>query len=449
MKVTLRKGENVRRLSNEEFTILVNTEFATWTKVTNIALNILNLVENIEINEAIRKIQGSFNVNQQQAEDFIGFMVDRGILKKEMNFEALELINNDDKSEVELFHCYLHITKYCNLSCGYCSYNAEEKDANDQLSVSKLKSAIRRLAINKVKQLVISGGEPLCSADFFEIVTYARKFFPEIGLVTNGTLIDAENAKFITKYIDKVQISLDSGVREEHDLIRGEGSFDKTMNGIRLLKQFGHQHVKITPTTNRININNIEKIVGVAKELDLMLDIRFFLPIGRGCSNEDDFSISYEQRIDVFKKVWEECKRLGYDNYSIKHYRDAYINIKTSCGICQQKICVDVNGDIYPCAFLLNDRFKIGNIFDRVSLTDTIKESKIGRELRLRDVDNVEGCKDCEVRYFCGGGCLAASEGGCGITNCGEAAMCKPYRDMLGKFVWTFDEDYDKLLHSL
>ncbi len=449
MKVILRKGENVRSLAKEEFTILVNVKFATWTRVTDVALNIINMVENLELGRAIRTIGENFNVNQQQAEVFIEFMTERGILKKEEKFEALEPIELDNNSEAGLAHCYLHLTKYCNLRCGYCSYNAGENYDKEQLPTSKFKSIIRRLAINKISQLVFAGGEPLCSEDFFEIVKYARDFFPELGMVTNGTLINSENAEFITKYIDKVQISLDSGVRQEHDLIRGEGSYDKTINGIKLLKQCGHQHVKIAPTTNKININNIEEIVRVAKNLDVMLDIRFFLPIGRGCCNEDEFSISYEQRADVFKRVWRECKRIGYDKYSIKHFNDAYVGIKTSCGICQQKICVDVNGEIYPCAFLMEDSFKIGNIFDRVPIMETIKLSSIGKELMVRDVDNIEGCKTCEVRYFCGGGCLAVNEGGCTAANHGEAEFCKPYRDLMSKFVWNFDGDYDKLLNSL
>lgn len=447
MKVILRRGEDVRYLTKGELTILVNAKLATWSKVTNTALDILKLAENLEINKAIERIQEHYKVTEQQSETFIQFMTDRGMLKKEEQFEAIELIDSD-KNNSELMHCYLHLTKECNLSCGYCSYNAGENDIKE-LPISKIKSIIRRLCINKVKQLVFAGGEPLCSKNFSEIVKYARNFLPETCIVTNGTLINSENAELITKYIDKVQISLDSGIREDHDLIRGEGSFDKTINGIKLLKQSGHKHIRIVPTTTRINIDNIEAIVRTVKELDVMLDIKFFLPIGRGSCNQDKFSITNEERTEVYKRIWRECKRIGYDQYSIKHFNDAYVTIKTSCGICQKKICIDVNGDIYPCAFLLEQDYKIGNIFDRVSITDTIKANRIGRELALRDVDSMEGCKECEVRYFCGGGCLAACKCDGTGTDIGEAETCKPYKEFLNKFVWDSDGDYDKLLDNL
>jgi MoaA/NifB/PqqE/SkfB family radical SAM enzyme len=45
--------------------------------------------------------------------------------------------------------------------------------------------------------LNISGGEPFLRENWFEILSYARKKDIEIGITTNGTLIDDKTASLI------------------------------------------------------------------------------------------------------------------------------------------------------------------------------------------------------------------------------------------------------------
>jgi radical SAM protein with 4Fe4S-binding SPASM domain len=92
------------------------------------------------------------------------------------------------------------------------------------------------------------------------------------------------------------------------------------------------------------------------------------------------------------------------------------------CPIGHNLICIAPNGDIYPCAALMEEQFKLGNI-----LTDDFKKMwKENQILRnFRNIKNkVEGrCKTCKRLDFCRGGCrgiaqslnksLYASDGSC------------------------------------
>jgi uncharacterized protein len=63
---------------------------------------------------------------------------------------------------------------------------------------------------------------------------------------------------------------------------------------------------------------------------------------------------------------------------------------------------VDVNGDVYPCIYLVGiKRFYLGNIMNESYPDHTILDWMMD----FLHVDNIEECKKCVWRYICGGGC--------------------------------------------
>lgn len=440
----IRKVPDLRTMTKDLTTIFLNVDKRSWIKLSQVAIKIIDSIDNLEYEEAVEKIQNENNVPRAQAEGFIEYMINTGTLERVQDLVHIKLIDSEKTGSNLITHCYLHVTNRCNLKCGYCSYDARN-DINKELSTNLMKSIIRRVSLNKIQQLVFAGGEPLLRKDIQELILYAKKLIPDIGMVTNGTLITPENAEFLVKNVNKIQVSLDSGIQSVHDSIRGEGSFERTVEGIRLLRKYGHSQVKITPTVNRFNIDSIESIVHIAKELDVMLEARFFLPIGRGNCNKIDFSVEYSEMSEAFSRIWAECEKLNFDKYSIKHFYDSVMTAKTSCGVCKDKICVDVDGSIYPCAYLMDKGTKIGNIFDKLNIYEIIDNSEIGSQIAHFDVDNIKSCKQCQVRYFCAGGCMAVRYGNTGDIN-GAGIECTHYRKLLDKLVW---ESTDNTRESL
>ena len=75
----------------------------------------------------------------------------------------------------------------------------------------------------------------------FPIINYLESSddIASIDILSNGTLINESIVEQIRdlKKVRCVQISLDGAAAESHDAIRGKGTFDKVVAGVRLLRQ--------------------------------------------------------------------------------------------------------------------------------------------------------------------------------------------------------------------
>jgi MoaA/NifB/PqqE/SkfB family radical SAM enzyme len=73
------------------------------------------------------------------------------------------------------------------------------------------------------------------------IVEGISEMFPGMRLVilTNGTVHRIETLRFLANHNVAYQVSLDGPDASRHDCVRGEGSFDKSLKGIKTLQGFG------------------------------------------------------------------------------------------------------------------------------------------------------------------------------------------------------------------
>ena len=85
--------------------------------------------------------------------------------------------------------------------------------------------------------LTITGGEPFLfrQLDVLLEKVHHNKNVRSYSLLSNGHCIDAESIRLLKKYPPSyVQISLD-GMKMKHEAMRGQGSFDKAVQGIKQL----------------------------------------------------------------------------------------------------------------------------------------------------------------------------------------------------------------------
>ncbi len=143
----------------------------------------------------------------------------------------------------------------CNLNCTYCyMYNKGDLsylDMPGRVSLSVVEAVAEMILADHRKtarndfSIAFHGGEPLLvgKAFFDEMMTTLRARLGTLrvkyALQTNGTLIDAEWLALLERHGVIVSVSLDGPARV-HDLNRvdhgGRGSFDRTLQGIRLLQ---------------------------------------------------------------------------------------------------------------------------------------------------------------------------------------------------------------------
>ena len=332
------------------------------------------------------------------------------------------------------FQVVWDVTNACNLQCKHC-YSTSGKLGKNELTTKQAKKAIDIFDRAGVTILAFSGGEPLIRPDIFDLTKYAHEKGIYVALATNGTLITSEKAQeMINAGIQFVQISLDGANPETHDAFRGiKGSFDKTIEGIKncvSTKLF----VEVSTTVTKHNYKEIPAIVDLSEALGADWFMAFnFVPTGRG-KDVIETDLSPIQREEMLKMLWHELKTRKKINVlstapqfarvaleqEIKekekiiptHFYNPTLAGKLmdlaefigGCGAGRFYLAMRSNGDFEPCVFF---PLKIGNVlkddFEHLWLNNPILQE-------LRNKDALEGCSNCEYRYYCGG-CRARAYG--------------------------------------
>ena len=94
-----------------------------------------------------------------------------------------------DEGKIIPMHIQLSPTNACNLNCDFCS--CSDRDKKKELTFAQIKWILNVCAKRGTKAMTITGGgEPLLHPQINEIIRYADILGIEVGLVTNGILLD-------------------------------------------------------------------------------------------------------------------------------------------------------------------------------------------------------------------------------------------------------------------
>ncbi|MCW4031185.1 MAG: radical SAM protein, partial [Candidatus Bathyarchaeota archaeon] len=141
-------------------------------------------------------------------------------------------LNFKTKKPTPLFVSY-NVTGRCNMKCVFCDW---WKTDILELPTKKALTAIDMVCSLGVPFFDLSGGEPLLRKDLILLAKRAASHGCLVSMNTNGTLLNIGNVRKVAEVFDFVIVSLD-GPKEVHDKIRGvPGTYDKAVEGIRLLR---------------------------------------------------------------------------------------------------------------------------------------------------------------------------------------------------------------------
>ena len=136
----------------------------------------------------------------------------------------------------------VHLTNACNLACVFCPtrilVSPEERKRERDIPPERWVSLVDEgEAMGVLEWHLCGGGEPLLFLEtalpFMERVkAYGRRG----EIITNGTTIDEAAAKRLVNIRwDKFTLSLDGPNAEVNDAVRGEGSFERALQGAKNL----------------------------------------------------------------------------------------------------------------------------------------------------------------------------------------------------------------------
>ena len=122
-------------------------------------------------------------------------------------------------------HLVLKPTLACTARCHTCSTRKalhKSKGQDQQLALADWKNLFREVDGLGLSKLTISGGEPTLYKDLTELIEAGKRYGWEIGLNTNGSLIDRDCAgRLKAAGLNAVSLSVYSAKPELHDRMRG------------------------------------------------------------------------------------------------------------------------------------------------------------------------------------------------------------------------------------
>lgn len=140
---------------------------------------------------------------------------------------------------------WLHVLYRCNLSCRHCLFACSpDKEGPGELTPEACREYVTTAMNRGVKAVYITGGEPLLWPhlnNFLDWYYSLDRVLP-LTVLTNGTLIDQEQARSFGKYTSQglcLRISLECYTEGTHEEYRGTGSFARAVQGIKNLNDCG------------------------------------------------------------------------------------------------------------------------------------------------------------------------------------------------------------------
>lgn len=338
----------------------------------------------------------------------------------------------------------LKLTNRCNLRCAHCFQWNDEGHHHDMPLDEQRRdldfSIIEQVfAATHAKQsnIYIWGGEPLLYRDWNRLAQLLARDPRWTAICSNGLLVERRLAS-ILPMSDRLEIMIGlEGFAEQHDAIRGAGTFSKTVDAIDLLvaerkaDRYRGQ-VSINCVVSEPMVGHLESFVEhfEGRGVDaIYLSLLWYLSDDTSCmmdryvaSHLPEMQVdgrpswhAYKQRLDpgVGEGLMDEFRRIEARRWQTRvrflpsleldeipefltgSHRPA--QGKTRCGAIHSRMDVMPNGDVVSCKFF--PEFVVGNLGE----SDVAAAWYSEPFARVREVIDAEGlmpvCSKCSLLY--------------------------------------------------
>lgn len=330
-----------------------------------------------------------------------------------------------DNRYSQTFNLQWHLTVECDQRCKHC-YMFEDQDyfiqRDNQLTTQQAYQLVDELAnfLKKLKTnglINITGGDPILSHNFWDILQYMQKHSDTLSLGTimgNSYHINDEVSRKLKSHgVNSYQISLD-GLEDVHDEIRKPGSFKDALRALKSLHKAGIE-TYVMATAHKDNCQEIFELYKFLSGLDYIDCFAFdrMIPIGNAKKELNSEIVDNEEyrelmhKLFIFEVTESKNKILTFKDILWRPFfyemglTDPinYENPKNyvACVATSGAICVVPDGSVYACRRL---NMKAGK-FPEESLEEIILNSSLFRE--MRNLQEEPSCGKCSIGPYCGG----------------------------------------------
>jgi MoaA/NifB/PqqE/SkfB family radical SAM enzyme len=307
----------------------------------------------------------------------------------------------------------LNVHSRCNCRCVMC--DIWKRESNDQIRAQDLdrhRASFKNLG---VRQVVLTGGEPLLHTDLAALCNFFREQNIHITLLTTGLLLH-KRAEDVATFFDEIIVSLD-GPKEIHDAIRRiEGAYNLIHRGIASVRHHNSaMPITCRTTVQKANHRNLRETVDAARALGLdsisflaadLTSEAFNRPLIWPGEKQSEIGLNLEET----KALEEEIEQLILEyEAAINHkfivesaaklrkiprrFREHLGQVSPQAPICNApwvSVVVEVSGAVRPCFF----HPTIGNITSS-TLEEVVNGDAAQNFRNSLDVETNATCQRC------------------------------------------------------
>ncbi len=305
----------------------------------------------------------------------------------------------------QLKECWFHLTDACNLSCRHCLFAASPAKTRS-LDPELLQSTVKQAMALGCRLFSFTGGEPFLYPDFLPFLrTLLQNKEVHAAVLTNGMLLQ----QFLEELGDldrlHLQVSVD-GLEENHDSLRGRGSYKKLMHNLAAMKEAGIP-VTISVAVSAGNVEDLPQLVDVAAELGIS-SIHLLYHFIRGKGSREQF-ISPEQIYPYLLEAWRRADELGVTIDNIETLRSQVFSTPGTrydlSNTGWESLAVGPDGVIYPSPALVGmEQCGCGHLDQ--GLAEVWKTSPVLQDIRKASLIDSPAYRANPLKFLVGGGDL-------------------------------------------
>lgn len=314
----------------------------------------------------------------------------------------------------------IETTNICNLNCVMCARRALNDLKNRKMSVEEFSKIVKE--IDPFYVTMNGLGEPLLDETIVIKLNLLREKNIYSSMPTNGSFLFGDVAKALSENMpNKLQFSLDGATQDVFESIRIKGDFENIIKNIcdfisyyKNNKTVSSSSMGIEFALQKYNLFQFKDMYTLYRKLALM-DTFDLVPVYEYYSTGKIFTrlMPSEREVRILHQQLDEAiitSNLPEEKMFYKRWKNVSSQFiekngcrvldpdhnRHACIVPWYNVYIDVNGNVFPCCFLITSNYIMGNIFE--DAFDKIWTNNKYRDFRKKmteDRPNLDGCRSC------------------------------------------------------
>jgi len=202
------------------------------------------------------------------------------------------------------------ISYRCNNACSFC-INSDKRGAQE--SYSLIKKSVTDFAKQGGEKLIVSGGEPLISENFFNLLSFSKdKGINVLEVQTNARALSDEKIIKNLKKFEPISFLVSfhfPNANLYHRHCRSNG-FYQTVEGVRNLLTYNFDFT-VNTVVMRANLSFLEEMMVLLKKIGVKGDMQYRFPDGKNFDNYEALVPRYKECVPLVEKVIRKYEEMS------------------------------------------------------------------------------------------------------------------------------------------